>query len=145
MPAITGSLSGSAKSQSAITLSDQSNHALTIGEITGTQKSSDQKWNNAALTYWGVTDTVNGKGSQRGYFVNVHTDGDRDWGTFEGNVAPSGAESKVEGSWQFTGGSGKLKGLTGKGTFKIKLSSAGGVEGSWQGAYEIKSAKAQTH
>jgi len=42
---------------------------------------------------------------------------------FEGKVAPSGAEMTVEGTWQFTGGDGTFKGLTGKGTFKIRLSS----------------------
>ena len=61
---------------------------------------------------------------------------------FEGKVAPSGAEMTVEGTWQFTGGDGKFKGLTGKGTFKIRLSSPKQVEGTWQGAYELATAKA---
>lgn len=143
MPAISGTLSGNAKSQAAIALSDQSNHELSIAEIGGTQKSPDAKWNNAAFVYWGITDLVEGKGSQRGYFVNVHVDGDRDWGTFEGKAATSGAEVTVEGTWQFTGGSGKFKGLTGKGTFKTRTTSPRSVDGSWQGAYELAGAKAQ--
>jgi hypothetical protein len=142
MPAVSGSFSGNVKVQTAITLSDQSNHELNLAEIGGTQKSSDEKWNNAAITYWGTTDVVEGKGTQRGYFTHVHGEGDRDWGTFEGKVATSGAEMTVEGTWQYTGGSGKFKGLTGKGTFKTKMSSPKDVECTWQGAYELASAKA---
>jgi len=87
-------------------VSDQSNHELNLAEIGGTQKSSDEKWNNAAITYWGITDVVGGKGSQRGYFVNDHGVDSRDWGTFEGKVAANDAEITVEGKYQFTGGSG---------------------------------------
>src|SRR2546427_6390902 len=116
MPAMTGSFSGNVKLQTAIAVSDQSNHELNMAEITGTQKCTDERWNNAQITYWGITDSIEGKGSQHGYFVQVHDGGDRDWGTFEGKVATNGAEITVEGKWQFNGGSGKFKGLTGNGT-----------------------------
>jgi hypothetical protein len=142
MPALSGSFSGSVKVQTALALSDQSNHELNLAEIGGTQKSSDEKWNNAAITYWGATDTVNGKGTQSGYFTQFHGDGDRDWGTFEGKVATSGAEITVEGTWQFTGGSGKFKGLSGGGKFKTRMTSPRDVECTWQGAYELATAKA---
>src|ERR1700680_2936549 len=71
MPAITGSFSGNVNVQAALAVSDQSNHELGVAEIHCTQKSSDEKWNKAQMTYWGVTDVVDGKGSQRGNFVNV--------------------------------------------------------------------------
>ena len=115
MPAITGSFSGKVNMQKAVALSDQPNHELNLAEIMGTQMSSDENWNKAAITYWGTTDIVDGKGTQRGYFVNVHSEGDRDWGTFEGRVTTKGAEITVEGTYQFTGGSGKFKGLSGGG------------------------------
>ena len=137
MPAISGSFSGKVKVQTALAVSDQSNHELNVAEIGGTQKSADENWNNAAINYWGTTDVVGGKGSQRGYFVNDHGQDGRDWGTFEGKVATNGAELTVEGTYQFTGGSGKFKGLTGKGTFKTKMSSPRDVEASWQGAYKL--------
>ena len=53
-----------------------------------------------------------------------------------------GAQITVEGTYQFNGGSGKFKGLTGNGTFKTKLSPRRGVEATWQGAYELATAKA---
>jgi len=58
MPAMTGSFSGSVRVQTAIALSDQANHELNLAEIGGTQKASDEKWNNAAITYWGTTEVV---------------------------------------------------------------------------------------
>ena len=142
MPAVSGSFSGTVKVQTAVALSDQSNHELNLAEIGGTQKSSDEKWNNAAITYWGTTDVVAGKGSQRGYFVNDHGADGRDWGTFEGKVATNGGEITVEGTYQFTGGSGKFKGLTGDGTFKTTMSSPRDVLATWQGTYQLASAKA---
>jgi hypothetical protein len=48
----------------------------------------------------------------------------------------------VEGTWQYTGGSGKFAGITGGGSFKTRLSSPSNVEASWQGAYELAAAKA---
>ncbi len=143
MPALSGSFSGKARLQTSISLPDQLNHELNVAEIAGTQKSSDEKWNNAAITYWGITDLVEGRGTQRGYFVNVHGEVDRDWGTFEGKVATTGGQITVEGTWQFTGGDGKFKGLTGNGTFKTRMSSPTQVEASWQGNYELATARAQ--
>src|ERR1022692_2978784 len=99
MPTMTGSFSGNVNRQTAVAPSDQPNHELSLAEITGTQKSSDEKWNNSTITYWGTTDVVDGKGTQRGYFVNVHSEGDRDWGTFEGRVKMTGAEITVEGTF----------------------------------------------
>ena len=49
----------------------------------------------------------------------------------------------MEGTWQFTSGSGEFKKLTGNGTFKIKMLSPKEVQGTWQGTYELASAKAQ--
>ncbi len=143
MPAMTGSFSGNVNLQTAISPPDLPNHQLNLAEIAGMQKCSDEKWNNATITYWGFTDLLEGKGTQRGYFVNRHAEGDRDWGTFEGRVATSGGQMTVEGTWQFTGGSGKFNGLTGGGTFKTRMSSPVEVEASWQGTYELAVARAQ--
>jgi len=143
MPAMTGSFSGSVRGQTSISLPDRPSHTLDLAEITGRQKSSDERWNNASITYWGFTDIIEGKGTQRGYFVNAHGGEDRDWGTFEGKVATISGQITVEGTWQFTGGSGKFSGLTGNGTFTTKMSSPTEVEASWQGAYELAAAKAQ--
>jgi hypothetical protein len=145
MPTITGSFSGKVNLQTTIAVPDQSGHDLGLAEIGGTQKSSDANWNNATINYWGMMDLIEGQGSQRGYFVNKHGGGDHDWGTFEGKVATSGGQITVEGTYQNTGGSGRFKGLSGKGTFKTKMTSPKDVEATWQGTYELAAAKAQAN
>lgn len=142
MPSITGSFSGKITKQSAMPLTDQPNHEMSIAEVSGTQKSADLLWNNSNITYWGVTDLLDGKGSQRGYFNNVHPDGGRDFGTFEGQVIAAGGAMTVEGTYKFAGGDGEYRGLTGSGKFKTVMKSETELEASWEGNYEL--AKAQT-
>jgi len=104
-------------------LTDQPNHEMSIGEVSGTQKSADPLWNNSKITYWGATDLLDGKGSQHGSHNNVHADKGRDWGTFEGKVTAAGGAMTVEGTYKFTGGDGKYRGLTGGGKFKTVMKS----------------------
>ena len=142
MSSITGSFSGKITKYFAFPLNDQSNHEMSIAEVSGTQRSEDPLWNNSAITYWGVTDVLDGKGKQRGYFNNVHPDGGRDFGTFEGRVTATGGGMTVEGTFTFTGGDGEYRGITGGGTFKTVSKSETDVEATWQGNYEL--AKAQS-
>lgn len=142
MPSITGSFSGKITKMSAMSLTDQPKHEMNIAEVSGTQKSGDPLWNNSNITYWGVTDLLDGKGSQRGYFDNVHPDKGRDWGTFEGKATAAGGGMSVEGTYKFTGCDGKYRGLTGGGKFKTATKSETDLECSWDGNYEL--AKAQT-
>lgn len=123
-------------------LTDQPNHEMSIAEVSGTQKSADALWNNSKITYWGVTDLLDGKGSQRGYYNNVHADKGRDWGTFEGKVTTAGGVMTVDGTWKFAGGDGEYRGVTGGGKFKTVMKSETDLECSWEGNYEL--AKAQT-
>jgi len=109
MPDCAGSFAGRATSQTIISLPDVSNHDLSLVEIRGVQKSTDQNWDNAKITYWGTADVIAGNGPQRGYFVNEHADGDRDFGTFEGRITTSEGQVTIEGVWIFTGGTGKLE------------------------------------
>ena len=137
MPPITGSFSGKITKQSGLPLSDKPNHELGIAEVKGSQNSPDPLWNNSEITYWGITDLVDGKGTQTGYFNNVHPDGGRDYGTFEGNVNATGGAMTVEGTFTFTGGDGKYEGVSGGGTFKTVTKSETEVEATWSGAYEL--------
>jgi hypothetical protein len=138
---MTGSFTSKANAHS-LALSDQPNHELNIAEISGVQKCSDAHWNDVVITYWAVTDTVDGKGTQRGYFAHDHGGDDREWGTFEGRVVTSGAEIKVEGTFHFSGGSGKFKGLSGGGAFQSATTSPTAVGCTWRATYELTIAKA---
>src|SRR2546426_12666689 len=123
MPSFSGSFSGKANSQTILYLNDVPNHELHLNEIRAPQKSTDNKWNNAKITYWSTLDLVSGNGSQRGYFLKEHEDGDSESGSFEGKVTTTAKEVILEGTLKYSGGTGKLKGLTGGGTYKGRLTS----------------------
>jgi hypothetical protein len=138
MPSLSGSFSGKASLQTIVYLNDVPNHELHLNEIGGSQKATDLE-NNAKITYWSTLDLVSGNGSQRGYFLNEHEDGDSDSGSFEGKVTTTAKEVTLEGTWKYSGGKGKLKGLTGGGTYKGRLTSPTQVEMTWDGAYQLAS------
>jgi hypothetical protein len=137
MPNITGSFSGRAVSQTTVSLHDASNHDMNLMQVTGLQKSSDPDWNDARITYWGAADLIAGNGPQRGYFVNEHADGDRDFGIFEGKITTAGDQVTIEGNWKYTGGTGKFSGITGSGTYQGRATSPTEFENSWEGAYAL--------
>jgi hypothetical protein len=138
MPNFSGSFSGRATSQTVTFLEDVPNHEIHLATITGLQKSTDEQWNDSRITYWDVSDLVGGNGSQRGYFVNQHRNGDSDLGTFEGRVATSGSgQVTIEGTWKYVDGTGMYKGITGGGTYKGRMTSPTEVENRWEGKYEL--------
>lgn len=139
---ITGMFSGKIRTQTASALFHEDNHALTLVEVVEDQKSPDPLWNGAKITYWGTSDLVNGNGVQKGYWCDERANGDRDWGTFEGKITTSGQEVSMEGTFKFTGGTGKFKGLSGGGKYKGHFPSATEVVNNWEGEYSLASAKA---
>ena len=141
MPSIKGLFSGRITKQSEITLTDQPSHGMSIAEVSGTQKSADPLWNNASITYWGATDIVGAKGTQRGYFDNVHEDKGRDWGTFEGKVSTKNGAMTVVGTWKYTGGTGRYRGIKGGGKFKVTMKSETELGCNWSGDYKLRKAR----
>jgi hypothetical protein len=137
MPNFSGSFSARAHSQTTISLPDVPNHEINVAEISGLQKTADDNWNNAKITYWATADLVEGNGAQRGYFVDEHTDGNRDFGTFEGKVVTANGQTSIEGTWKYRGGTGKFNNLTGGGTYKGRLTSPVDVENTWEGTYQL--------
>jgi len=143
MTDISGSFSANVRVQTILASQDQPNHELQLAEIHATQKSPDPNWNNSRLTYSSFADLVSGTGTQRGYFLNEHPDGDRDCGTFEGKVTTSGGVTTLEGTFTFTSGSGKLTGIRGAGTYKGRMVSPTQIEMTWSGSYETAAAAGQ--
>jgi hypothetical protein len=137
MPNFSGSFSGRATLQTTISLHDIPNHEMNMVGITGLQKTTDDNWKDAKITYWGSADLVEGSGPQRGYFVDEHPGGDRDFGTFEGKITTASGQVSIEGTWKYAGGTGKFKGLTGGGTYKGRMTSPVEVENSWKGTYQL--------
>lgn len=143
MPSIRGSFTGRITKQSGMPLADHPNHELSLAEVSGIQESSDPLWNNSTITYWAVSDIRDGKGTQTGYYNNVHGDKGRDFGTFEGEVAVEGDRITVEGTYKFAGGDGEYRNVTGGGKFKTVLTSATEVDCAWEGKYTLAKAHAR--
>jgi hypothetical protein len=142
MAKISGSFSGRARVQASVTVADAENHDLSLVEVAGSQKTSDPLWNDAQIIYWGTADLLAGTGPQRGYWVNNRASGDRDWGTFEGRITASGQQITMEGTFKWTGGTGKFKGISGGGKYKGRFLSPIEVVNDWDGEYQLASARA---
>jgi hypothetical protein len=112
-------------------------HQIDLSVASGRQESLDANWKGATLTVWGVADTVEGNGPARGYFRNVHANGDIDYGTNEYTVSPSGSEATVSGTWRFTGGTGKFSKVSGNGVFNARQTSPNDASGTWSGTYDL--------
>ena len=123
-------------------LPDADNHDLSVAEVSGPQKSSDPLWSDARITYWGTADLIAGSGPQRGYWINHRPSGETDWGTYEGKITTSGGQAIMEGTFKWTGGSGKFKGISGGGKYKGRFSSPVDVVNDWDGEYQLAQAKA---
>ena len=137
MPSFSGTFSGLVDIQQALTVGDLEGHALMVARVRGGQQSTDPGWNDATIVYTAVLDLTAGAGEQRGYFVNTHVEGDRTLGTFGGTVTPAGDELICDGTWEFSAGSGRYGGISGKGTYKMRLTSRETVETTWDGVYEL--------
>jgi hypothetical protein len=142
MTSVTGSFSGTITRNHALTLSDLPNHQMSIGEVKGIQNSPDPLWQGSNLTYWGITELLDGEGTQRGYYNNIHGDTGRDWGTFEGKVTIAGGTLTVEGTWKCTGGDGDYRGISASGNFKTVAKSETEIDATWDGTYELAKAQA---
>jgi hypothetical protein len=74
--------------------------------------------------------------------VGTLTSGDQYFVRFSGTTAlKNGAPATATCTWNFTGGTGKLKGLTGKGTCTGTVDSTGGAVFDIQGGYQVGATK----
>lgn len=142
MTKISGSFTGRATVQSSAVIPDIDGHELSLAEVEGPQKCSDPLWSDVRITYWGSADLVAGNGPQRGYWMNRHTNGETDWGTFEGKITTAGQQVTMEGAYKWTGGTGKFKSIVGGGKYKGRFTSPTEVINDWDGEYQLASAKA---
>jgi hypothetical protein len=138
MPNFTGSFKGRSLVQTIVSLHDTPGHDLVLRESVSTHKSSDAHFNGTTNTIWGTADLVRGHGHERGYFVNEHSNGDRDCGTYECKVSTVNGKITLEGTWKYTHGTGQFNGITGNGTFTGRLTSPTEAETSYEGDYQLK-------
>ncbi len=128
------------ESQQMIPVGDRADHTLVVTqskcswtkpiEIEGVQVK--ESVNTSTMDATGKT------GRTRGYDIGTMANGDKYYARYQGtSVLKDGAVQSSEGTWSFFGGTGKLKGIKGKGTWKCKGTAEGSIceiEGEYEPA-----------
>ncbi len=99
-------------------------------EIAGTQTKEDDGTN---------FDEITGDHSTgRGYVVAALANGDKMYVRIQSSATmKEGKLVNARGTWSFTGGTGKVKGITGKGTYQGKAAADGTVNYDVTGEYQL--------
>jgi hypothetical protein len=126
--------------QQAIAVGDRPNHSFVISqtkctwtkpfEIAGIQTKED--------VYTGFNEISGNRARGQLYGVVAMTNGDKYYVRGQGSATlKNGVLESAEGTWSFVGGTGKLKGLKGKGTYKTKYAPDGTATAEAEGEYEL--------
>lgn len=126
-----------------VPVGDKPDHTIVLAKTTCTWSSGDLGGDKLKTEDDVYTSDMSGKMSRdHGYGIGTTASGDKYFLRFDGttkfekNVPTSG-----NCTWNFTGGTGKLKGLTGKGTCTGKFDANGAAEFDIAGEYTIPAAK----
>lgn len=125
-----------------VAVGDRSGHVMSLtkdkctwtkGEIDGVAIKEDDD------TIW--SDITGTTARDRGYGVTTLASGDKAYLRFEGTTAiKDDAPVSGRGTWTFTGGVGKLKGITGKGTYTGTYKPDGTAAFEIDGEYQVSPA-----
>lgn len=124
--------------QLLVPVGDRSDHMLAIAQFkctyTKPMEIGGDKSKDGVSTE--TSDISGNTGRARGFHVATMESGDKFFVWYQGNsTSKDNAVVEVKGNWGFNGGSGKLKGIKGKGTFTCTPSGDGlscEVEGEYQ-------------
>jgi hypothetical protein len=121
----TGKCNPKPDTQQAVEAGDRANHTLAVvkNSCTWTTPVEMEGLKSTTYTVTSLADSWGAKSTDRGYVVMEMDNG------------------SAEGTWSYTGGTGKLKGLTGKGTYK-GAAAADGFTDQVEGEYTIAAPKA---
>jgi hypothetical protein len=118
---------------------DPASHSFNLGQTkchaTKPVEIGGDKGKEAVSTY--ITDSSGEKGREHGIYVLTLESGDKVSAAFQGNVmSKNGKMTGANGTWTFATGTGKLKGITGSGTWHCTPSSDG-FSCNADGEYEL--------
>ena len=126
-------------------IADRANHSLQLvafGNCTWTTPFDMGGLKSKDYTGASTSDDIGGKGRSSGYVVITMDNGDKAFVRFTGTYATNADHSGTgEGTWSYTGGTGKMRGLNGKGTFKSTSAADGTVTDHVEGEYSLPAAK----
>jgi hypothetical protein len=126
--------------QTMVEVGDRPNHAFSVGQVKCARTKS---WKLAGFPGKEGVGTFSGevegnKSRFHAYYVDIMENDDKAYYRYQGTtVLKGGAPQAEEGTWSLVRGTGKLKGVTGKGTYKGTARADGTmtyeVEGEYQG------------
>jgi hypothetical protein len=122
-----------------IPIGDRPNHSFGVDQLKCTWTKPHEI--EGSKTKDGVsTETLEISGSNvrtRGTHVTTMDNGDKYFVSYQGNgTSKDGTYQSAKGTWNFTGGTGKLKGIKGKGTYSCAASGEN-VNCDIEGEYQI--------
>jgi hypothetical protein len=117
-------------SKTVVSPGDDPKHELNLTIRRDTTTSSDPDWDGTEEMVYDYGDSVAGTGTHRGYTRRLYKNGDTTYGSFEGahkttKKEDGSSETTWEGTWKFTGGTGKFKDVKGGGTYRGKATAEG--------------------
>ncbi|HEY3123599.1 MAG TPA: hypothetical protein VGK70_06015 [Thermoanaerobaculia bacterium] len=124
----------------SIDLDDAKGHAMTLSKTTCTWTKGFEIAGSPAKDGYSVAtaDVKGDKASAHGVHVTTMASGDKAYVRFQGTGnSKEGKPVGEKGTWSFTGGSGKLKGLKGKGTYEGKPEADGSMTYQVEGEYQL--------
>ena len=125
--------------QHAIEIGDRPNHSFMLSKATCTwtkpiELAGTPAKDNIATAF---DDAIGSRSQTRGFALGTMANGDKYHVRYQGSATlKDGAVQNVEGKWNFTGGTGKLKGIKGQGTYK-GTGAADGVTYTVEGEYTL--------
>jgi hypothetical protein len=134
---------GKADPNYTLPVGDKPDHAIILGKVTCTWTSGDLGGDKLKAEEDVYTSDMSGKTSRdHGYGTGTTAGGDKYFVRFDGTTKYEKNMPTVGTcTWNFTGGTGKLKGLTGKGTCTGKFDATGAAAFDIVGEYTIPAAK----
>lgn len=118
-------------SQNAINPSDDPNHVMLQASEKHAENSTNPDFNGIEVLNYIQLDNYAGRGTHRGYAVQLFPSGDRTYRKYEGTQqitanADGTFEGVGQGVNQFLGGTGKFAGIRGGASYIFKFGNAGG-------------------
>jgi len=131
---------GKPDSSQPIEAGDPAGHVLVIekGSCTWSAPAEMAGLKSTTYTLAESVEVTGAKYQVRGYGVMTMENGDKAYVRYQGmGNGKEGAPPTGEGTWSYTGGTGKLKGVKGKGTYKTSGAAGGGIEAQMEGEYSL--------
>lgn len=132
---------GKADPQQSIEVGDKPGHMMGVSKSSCTWSPGMEIAGSKSKDGYSVSfnDSTGSKYSGHGIHVSTMDNGDKIFVKFQGGgtVSKDGALQTDSGTWSYTGGTGKLKGIKGKGTYKGKGNADGSATYEIEGDYQL--------